>query len=398
MSTALAVTSTSPTVRATWTRARAPLAVLAALVASTVLLALLRSPGGGPPLDPRSYAPEGSRALAALLEDGGVAVRVVTDLPALQAEVGPASTVLVPAPNGLTDDELRALGGLAADVVVVGAAPPHLEPLGVAAEVLPAVLDTRPPVCDLPAAQRAGAAEVGDLTYTARDGGTACYPTPTGAGLLALPAERLALLGTGTPLTNDALDEEGSAALAVGLLGGGDEVLWLLPSPDRPGAGERREIGDLLPPAVPFAAVQLAVAVAVLAVARARRLGRVVPEPLPVVVRAAEAVEGRARLYRAAGARDTAAEALRSGARERLARRHGLGRTPGAAELVAVVAARAGHEPAAVERLLYGPPPDDDRGLVALAEALDGLSPDAPPPPTDRSGSAGPPPHEESPA
>ncbi|MDP9498168.1 MAG: hypothetical protein M3P46_11050, partial [Actinomycetota bacterium] len=87
-----------------------------------------------------------------------------------------------------------------------------------------------------------------------------------------------------------------------------------------------------------------------------------------------------------------------SGARERLARRHGLGRTPGAAELVAVVAARAGHEPAAVERLLYGPPPDDDRGLVALAEALDGLSPDAPPPPTDRSGSAGPPPHEESPA
>ena len=395
MSTALTATSASPTVRTTWTRARAPLAVLLGLVASTVLLALLRAPGEGAPLDPRSYGPGGARALAALLEDGGVAVRVVTDLPALRAEVGPASTVLVPAPGGLTDDELRALGELAADVVVVGAAPPQLEPLGVAVEVAPALLDTRPPACDLPAAQRAGPVELGDLAYTARDGAVACYPAPTGAGLLALPAERLVLLGTGTPLANDALAEEGSAALAVGLLGGGDEVLWLLPSAERPGAGERRSIGDLLPPAVPFAAVQLAVAVAVLALARARRLGRVVPEPLPVVVRAAEAVEGRARLYRAAGARGTAAEALRSGARERLARRHGLGRAPERAELVAVVATRGGHDPAVVERLLYGPPPDDDPGLVALAEALDRLAPDAPPP-TERSGSAGPPPHEES--
>ena len=44
-----------------------------------------------------------------------------------------------------------------------------------------------------------------------------------------------------------------------------------------------------------------------LALWRARRLGPVVAEPLPVVVRAAETVEGRARLYRRGGARGQAA-------------------------------------------------------------------------------------------
>ena len=122
-------------------------------------------------------------------------------------------------------------------------------------------------------------------------------------------------------------------------------------------------------------ALQLALAVLVLALWRARRLGRVVPEPLPVVVRAAEAVEGRGRLYRAAGARDTAAEALRAGARARLAARLGLPRDAGREGLVLALAARTGRPPQELDALLYGPAPHDDAALVRLADALDGLRP-----------------------
>jgi hypothetical protein len=98
----------------------------------------------------------------------------------------------------------------------------------------------------------------------------------------------------------------------------------------------------------------------------------VVAEPLPVVVRAAEAAEGRARLYERAGDRGHAAEVLRGAARARLAAVLGL---PGAAEpaaLVRAAAARGGRSITDASTLLYGPAPVDDAALVALVEALDG--------------------------
>ena len=186
------------------------------------------------------------------------------------------------------------------------------------------------------------------------------------------------LLGAADVLTNDDLDDEGDAALALGLLGTGDEVLWLLPRADRALPGGRPSLRDLVPDAVPLGALQLAVAVVVLALWRARRLGRVVEEPLPVVVRAAEAVEGRSRLYRAAGARDRAAEALRTAARDRLVTRLGLPAGADAAAVTATVAARTGRPSAEVGALLYGPPPGDDASLVRLADDLDGLAPHVP--------------------
>ena len=59
--------------------------------------------------------------------------------------------------------------------------------------------------------------------------------------------------------------------------------------------------------------IWLAVLGGLLVLWRARRLGPVVTEPLPVVVRSAEVVEGHGRLYSRAGARDRAAAALRAG-------------------------------------------------------------------------------------
>jgi hypothetical protein len=131
----------------------------------------------------------------------------------------------------------------------------------------------------------------------------------------------------------------------------------------------------LLPDSVQFALVQLGIAVLVIAVWRARRLGPVVGEPLPVVVRAAEATEGLARLYRRAGARQRAATALRDAAVRSIAPRFGLppvGADPRA--VTEAVARHTGRAPLDIGELLYGASPDDDDALVALADSLDTLA------------------------
>lgn len=96
--------------------------------------------------------------------------------------------------------------------------------------------------------------------------------------------------------------------------------------------------------------------------------------PLPVIVRSAETVHGRARLYRAANARDRAAQALRQAARARLARALGLAATTTPPALVASVADHSGRTAAAVAALLYGDDRiPDDAGLVRLTDDLDQL-------------------------
>jgi hypothetical protein len=99
----------------------------------------------------------------------------------------------------------------------------------------------------------------------------------------------------------------------------------------------------------------------------------VVEEPLPVVVRAAETVEGRSRLYRKAGARDVAADALRRAAVRRLGAALSLPRRAAPGEVVAAVASRTGRPAGDVGALLYGAAPTDDGGLVTLADALDSV-------------------------
>src|SRR5690606_20082343 len=117
----------------------------------------------------------------------------------------------------------------------------------------------------------------------------------------------------------------------------------------------------------------LIVVVVLLAWWQGRRLGPLVTEPLPVVVRASETVEGRGRLYRSRRARDRAAEALRTGAVQRLVSRLGLQTSATPSEVTLAVAARSGRDPAAVNHVLYGPVPATDADLVTLAHELDDI-------------------------
>jgi hypothetical protein len=339
---------------------------LLALLIILVLLTTGQSAGGT--LDPRSAGPSGSRALAELLRGQGIQVVRGT-----AASAG--TTVLVPFPEDLDDAGLRQLVTSGADVVLVDPGPVDVAQVTAGSAIS---VRTRTPGCALPAAAVAGAARLGGTLYSSANAAISCYDDT----LLALPAGsapgagRITVLGSGDFLTNDRLDQQGNAALAIGLLSGQPRLTWY--TARRGGSGAT--VTSLLPKAVPWAVLQLGIALIVIGIWRGRRLGPVVTEPLPVVVRAAETVLGRARLYAAARARTSAAQALRTGSRARLATLVHLEPHASAEALVSAVAERTGENPAAVTALL-----DDagstggyraaqsDAALVRLADDLDRL-------------------------
>ena len=366
-----------------WRRHRVIVLVLLGVVLVAVFIAATQASNAGGRLDPRSAQPEGARALAALLGDRGVGVDRITDRNALTTGADESTVVFVPFPGPLLDGAGQAVADLTTGTVVLVSPP---------AEVLETVtddvrreggsaVDVREPDCAEPAAAAAGGALVGGTTFSTTDGST-CYresgdyaPLATGR---TRGGARLVVIGTGRPFTNEELDQDGNAALALNLLsadGSADELRWLVPTPG--GSSGDASGPSLLPGWVVPAALQLLLAGVLVALWRGRRLGPPVTEPLPVVVRAAEAVEGRARLYRRAQARDRAAQALRAGALARLVPRLGIdaptGGEPPPEAVVAAVASRSGRPDAEVHAVLYGPPPDDDAGLVRLTDMLDAM-------------------------
>jgi hypothetical protein len=352
--------------------ARAPAVIALLALAAAVLIGVVTAPGAPGLLDPTAADPEGSRAIAALVRQQGVELDVVRTADEVRALTG--GTLLVPFPDRLGTDQLAAVQRSAADLVLVAPGPAVVAALAPPVEITGRgrPVEVREPGCPLPAAQRAGPVTIGGGEYRA-GGAAACYPGEDGAALVQVRAGRtVTVLGSPDVLQNRSLADEGNAALAMGLLATHPRLAWFLPQPEGPPVGDERSLLDLAPPGWLWGAGQLAVAAVLLALWRARRLGPVVAEPLPVVVRSAETDEGRARLYRAAGAREHAAEVLRAAARARLAPLLGLPVPAGRAALVAATGDRTGR-PAQVEDVLFGPAPADDTALVALADRLDEL-------------------------
>ncbi|MGW4597668.1 DUF4350 domain-containing protein [Streptomyces sp. NPDC004457] len=382
-------TSTAPTGRQVWTRTRGIALAAVLLLAAAVAMAAVRSTTRHGELDPRSPDPYGSRAVAQLLAERGVSTRVVTTLGAARAAAGPDTTLLVAVPDLLThrqQSELRAATASAGGrTVLVAAGSWSVERLAPGVSADPATSDssTLGPHCTLPEARRAGPADTGGIRYTTtRLDADSCYPSERLATLLRVPAASgggdTVALGAPDILYNDRLDEQGNASLALQLLGSRPHLVWYLPSSSDASAtenGEQKSFLDLLPSGWLWATLQLFIAAVLAAFWRGRRFGPLVPEKLPVAIRASETAEGRARLYRNANARDRAATALRTATRTRLAPLVGVpvtqAHTPEA--LLPALSAHLTGDGQALHSLLFGPPPGDDTALVALTDQLDAL-------------------------
>jgi hypothetical protein len=369
--------SVDPTIRQRWRRIRVLVAAGLVVIAGAIIVGLGGSTRSGD-LDPRSYEPSGSHAISALLSQRNVHVVTETDARTAVNRATSGTTLVVVHPDLLTSDDLHAIAASPADLVVVGAGLDELQGLGFpVSEGFGGSQLLRDPACSLAAARVAGNAELGGVGYTVPDGGQGCYPENDTFGLVTFTAgaRRVTLLSDGTPFTNSAIGHSGNAALALGLLDTHPDVGWLVPRRVAPTSGSAgsTSITDLLPNRLKAAVLQLVIAVIVIALWRGRRLGRLVSEDVPVVVRQSETVRGRSRLYRRSRSLDRASESLRQGTRHRLGLRLGLGPRPERAALVEAAATRAQSSAAEVDALLYGSTPTDERALVALAQALTAL-------------------------
>jgi hypothetical protein len=321
-------------------------------------------------LDPQGVDHTGAGALVAVLGDLGVEVNEARRSGEAIRAAGPDTTILVTVPDLLQPEQIDQLIGTGADLVLVA---PTLALTDIGAGLSLAGGEppsSREPDCELAEAVRAGSARLGG-EYSGGPPGTTCY----GGALVVTgldDGQRLVVFGSSDPLTNRYLDDDGNAALALGLLGRHPDLIWYRPVPEIE-AAEATPLSELLPGWVQPVAWQLLIAALFAAWWRGRRLGRVVTEPLPVVVRAAETTEGRARLYRRGRARDHAADTLREATAVRLRQRLNLPVDAGVPALSEAVAARTGRSTADVANLLGGPEPAGDAALVSLADELDAL-------------------------
>ncbi|NBE50997.1 DUF4350 domain-containing protein [Streptomyces boluensis] len=378
-------TSVAATPRQVWTRSRGLLLGFTVLLVAGIAIAAIRSGGQHGRLDPRSADPYGSRAVSELLADRGVTTRVVTTTKAAAAASGPDTTLLVTSPDRLTKKQQATLRSAtessAGRTLLLAPGQPSVSTLvpGVRAEQ-PGHETTLKPGCSLPEAERAGTADTGGIRYsTDLPGTSSCYRSEGLPTLMHLPSGRgdTVLLGAPDILYNDRLDEHGNASLALQLLGSRPHLVWYLPSISDSSAadGGDRSFFGLIPSGWRWGALQLAIAAVLAALWRGRRLGPLVQERLPVVIRASETVEGRARLYSKAKARDRAAKALRSATRARLAPLVGvpLARAHTPEPLLPAISARLPATSVDLYDVLFGPPPPNDTALIALADRLDAL-------------------------
>jgi len=366
---------------AVWRRWRVPLVLVMVVLLGGAVIALLQ-PGATTIgyLDPVDTSVVGSHALADILASRGYTViRETTPAAAESAADQGDATLVITSPDLLTNSQLAALSRVQANLVLVAPDQTTLAAFAPGVTVVAAAGgQSLAPDCNLPAARQAGWADMGGLAMAPAAGqaATRCYPLAGGASLLQYRSggRVITLLGIDTPLTNGSLADQGNAALALNLLAARQRIVWLVPNPPISGAGSgRQSTSSLVPLAAYLIAIQLGIAAVLAALWRARRLGPLIAEPLPVVVRASETAEGLAGLYRSRRARDRAAAALRTAMLARTLPVLGLAPGTRPAEVISALSARSGSAEPSVAAMLFGPAPADDAALVALADDLDAL-------------------------
>ena len=376
------------------------LAILLGIGALAAIAIATTPPGNA--MDPEDVGPRGGAALVAVLEQNDVDVETFTSIDDVRdalTERDDDTTVVVANTSNLGTAAATTLRQetLGVDrIVVLSPSTGQLRALRADATALPIGAGVRvESQCDIgtvdegdsmveidaryePESAASGARECFPLTIPDEDGGDGDGAGAHGAGLLDLPSTSghppLTIIGTTVGFTNGAITQEHNAAIALRLLGGSPRLLWYQPDvTDLADSADDTGSGALLPQWFAPALALVAFSLIVLALVRGRRLGRLVREPLPVVVRAVETTESRGRLYRRAQDRPRAATVLRLATLDRLRSRLGLRRGDPVETVARAISAATGRPVSEVLDLVAGPPPPDDAALVRLAQDLSDL-------------------------
>lgn len=378
------------------------------LVAAVVVVIIAGSRGSDPvPFDVGSSAPDGYKALSILLRDRGARVRSTSPASLMGAGSNAGDVIVVADPDLLTTPEHRALldRAQAGALVVLGATrrsggidqtdDPSAGGFGfVPARVLadtPA-RPTAPASCDIERLNGLGPIDTAfaEPVEPSAMGSEArrCYGDIRGSFVVEARHGAGSVITLGSPYlwTNARLQpskEDGgepldNAAMALRLLGPtaagaapGVDIAFVDPVPTGGVAPDGSQSPlELMPTGVKLALAQLVAAFVLYAWWRARRLGPVVTEKMPVEIAGSELIVAVGDLLRRKGTPQRGADVLRSDARRDLSRRLGvpLDAPPGA--LVAVVSARSGREADRIAAILADGPIDSPEALVRLADSL----------------------------
>jgi hypothetical protein len=333
-----------------------------------------RPPRDGDPLDPRSSGELGARGLVLFLEEMGAEVQLSQRSPTA------ASDVTVVLDDRLTESTRSDVGDWVEDggTLVVAdpgsllSAPPADQAGGLEEQLTGDLARGRCDIVALAAVEDLDAP--GALLYDVAPDAASCFGDDEAAYVVSGAAGNGTVVSVGSPTVflNDSLDDRDHAALAGALLvpEPGTRVTILEDPP--PGEGDD-SLEDLVPDGVKAALVQLAIAFVVYALFRARRLGRPVPEPLPVQIAGSELVVAVGGLIQQSGDPERAATVLRDDTRRNLARRLGLPVDAAPAQVADAVAARVGADRDHVLDLLTRRPVPDEKALVDLAHALEAI-------------------------
>ena len=338
----------------------------AALV--VVVLIVGGSGDSGPAYDPRSVAPDGARGVVETLERLGAMVDLDRSVP------NPSATTALMLRDRLTveDEDAVRTWVQAGGVLVVADVNSRL-----AAQ---AVGFTNAPVGGRPTILRGRCtievlAETTELTLNGRllntAGRTSCFGDANSAFVVAESVVQGTIVTIGSPdlFINAELDDDDAAVVAVNLLaptGGDAHVSFLGPSVVDFGD---EAITDLVPPRVWNAVFQMLAAFLLYSLYRSRRLGGVVPEPVPVHIEGSELVLKAGLLSERAKDPGSAAQVLQTDLVHRIRVALSVPATATDADVATRVADRTGHTPAEVEHGLYGLVATDPE-LVQTAQLL----------------------------
>lgn len=359
-------------------RRRPWLSVTLALTAICAVAAVgtyFTAPRPGGQMDPDSTGPQGAHALVELVRDRGVDVVTAHSLDDVGSAAQPGTLLLFAQTQRVADESLlKRMADTPGDLLLVEPTSHARAALAPAIRTAGASVQTAEPACTLREATQAGSVDFGP-SNTFRAVGDQVIDSCYGGALVRYRdgGRSVTVVGSTDFMTNGSLLRAGNAALAMNLAGSHTRLVWYAPQHPEGGSSGSATIYDVMPHSIPWVVLQLALTVLLVAWWKGRRVGPLVAEDLPVVVRASETVKGRGRLYRSRRARDRAAQALRASTMQRILPRLGLGADAPAPMVTIVGAQRSNIDPELVHHILFGPPPDTDTDLTQLARALDDI-------------------------
>jgi hypothetical protein len=348
----------------------------ALVVVSAVLVAYVAGAPdrGGAPLDPRSAAPDGAKALVETLRALGVQVTVGPAAPDASTTTALLlSDRLVDTQVKPVDDWVRRGGTL-----VVADPQSHFSitrPTGrTLVGFIEPELERR---CDEPALRDVHRVLVPNgRLLRVPDGGFGCFTEGSASSAFLVSAAvgrgRVVQLGGAGAFINARLDKVDNGLLAVTLLAPRRDSRVAVLQPAVAGDGQR-SLTDLVGPRVKLALLQLAIAFAIVVLWRARRLGRPVLEAQPVHIAGSELVAAVGNLLQRARGRPHAAALLRDDLRRTLTDRLGLPPDTPPSSVADAAAARTGVAADRVRAALAGPSPASEDDLVVLAQTVEAI-------------------------